>query len=67
MMKKCELCGLNTKNVSSHLEYRSIIDDLIEYKCLYKWIQLFKHDINVYFIIAKNSVLIWKHGWLYIF
>ena len=59
---------LNTKNVSSHLEYKSIIDDLIEYKCLcfnnnYQkrfsyYIQRFKHDINVYFIIAKSSVLI---------
>ena len=34
IIKKCETCGIKYKNCECCLEYTSVKDDLIEYKCL---------------------------------
>ena len=33
--KKCETCGIRYKYCNCFLEYKTLKDDLIEYKCLY--------------------------------
>ena len=33
--KKCETCGIKYKDCECCLEYTSVKDDLIEYKCLF--------------------------------
>ena len=56
MIKKCETCKITWEICDCFLEYTSVKDDLIDYKCLYcnNYQQKFDKKLKEWFLYAYN-------------